>query len=36
MLMNKISINENFKNNKIPLIFNSKSDGFSKYNKNET
>lgn len=36
MLMNKISINENFKNNKIPLIFNINYDGFSKYNKNET
>ena len=34
--MNKINICENFKNNKIPLIFNINYEGFSKYNKNET
>lgn len=34
--MNKISINENFTNENLPLIFNVNYEGFSKYNKNET
>ena len=34
--MNKINICENFKNENLPLIFNSNYEGFSKYNKNET